>query len=194
MIQEQTGRSCTLEGLYQEILGGGKRKKSQTKNHWQGWCRPGRGDQGGGRSPPLKPFKTQEDKVTANWFSYWQQPHLKLNGIRDPQTSPVTKVSMTPVFSSLSPASTVTSCAWQQQIPPSHTLHCPGSSLHASQGQPCHEWFRNKHVPSSSLDKSGLIFNYLSCSKDVNLALSPTEPLTFIKFTELQAFEFSTLL
>lgn len=27
MIQEQTGRSCTLEGLYQEILGGGKRKK-----------------------------------------------------------------------------------------------------------------------------------------------------------------------
>lgn len=48
-----TGRSCALEGLYQEIPG-------------EGWCSPGKGQWGGGGSSSLKPFKTQEDKVTAN--------------------------------------------------------------------------------------------------------------------------------
>lgn len=48
-----TGRSCVLEGLYQEIPG-------------EGWCSPGKGHWGGGGSSSLKPLKTQEDKVTAN--------------------------------------------------------------------------------------------------------------------------------
>lgn len=48
-----TGRSCALEGLYQEIPG-------------EGWCSPGKGHWGGGGSSSLKPFKTQEDKVTAS--------------------------------------------------------------------------------------------------------------------------------
>lgn len=51
--QGATGRSCTLEGLYQEIPGEGR-------------CSPGKGHQGGGGSSSLNPFKTQEDKVTAN--------------------------------------------------------------------------------------------------------------------------------
>lgn len=51
--QGATGRSCALEGLYQEIPR-------------EGWCSPGKGQWGGGGSLSLKPFKTQEEQVTAN--------------------------------------------------------------------------------------------------------------------------------
>lgn len=55
-IQGATGRSCTLEGSYQEIPG-----RVEIKS-LGGWCNPGKGHQGGGGSLSLKPFKTLEDK------------------------------------------------------------------------------------------------------------------------------------
>lgn len=53
IIQGTTGRSCALEDSYQEIPGKGRYS-------------PGEGHQGGEGSPYLKPFQTQEDKVTDN--------------------------------------------------------------------------------------------------------------------------------